>query len=70
MIIKLIAETTNHIPEYIALMNIKEKCIYYHIRAKAVVDALFDFIGLFELQTGCRDGMANWRAIYQVLACR
>lgn len=64
--INLLAETTNLIPEYIAMMNSKDKCLYFHVRAYTIVGALFDFIGLFEIQTGCRHGKANWQAIFEV----
>lgn len=66
LLIAFLAELTNLIPEYIVLMNSKEKTLHHHFKSCAVVGALEDLVSLFEIISGCRDGKANWRSIFQV----
>jgi hypothetical protein len=54
------------IPEYIVHTNSNEKNSHYYIKCCAIAGTLEDLTALFEVITGCRDTLANWRAIFEV----
>ena len=65
-LIKLIELLPSCLIEYILLP--REKWLATKNKSSCLITAFTELVSVIEILTGCRDGKANWKAIYEVFA--
>lgn len=68
LVVRLILDLLTMLPKFLMEYTIlpKEKLLPLKHKGSALVAAFLDMVSLLELLTGCREGKANWKSIYEV----